>query len=72
MTIVTLAASLLISCNGNRSDARKSNDQPDATDSLAMGSSDMLYLAVGTYTSKEGSRESTSIALIPSPGRVTR
>ncbi len=56
MTIVTLAASLLISCNGNRSDARKSNDQPDATDSLAMGSSDMLYLAVGTYTSKEGSR----------------
>lgn len=56
MTVVTLATTLFISCNGNRSDARKSDDQTAVADSLAMGSHDKLYLAVGTYTSEEGSR----------------
>ncbi|HPD86378.1 MAG TPA: beta-propeller fold lactonase family protein, partial [Proteiniphilum sp.] len=56
MTIVTLVASLFISCNGKRADARKSNDQLAAADSSAVVSHDMLYLAVGTYTSEEGSR----------------
>lgn len=56
MTIVTLAATLFISCNGNRSDTHKSDDQTAVADSLAMGSHDKLYLAVGTYTSENGSR----------------
>lgn len=56
MTMLSLAATLFSSCTGNRSGGQGTNREISASGSLMTMEGNKCYLAVGTYTSGEGSR----------------
>lgn len=57
MSMLTLAATLLASCTGgNRSQNRSEDASISEADSVIIDHNGKLFLAVGTYTSEEGSK----------------